>query len=82
MSKCSSDIMMIRRKINNNHLYLDEEQLILAVKNQIEYYFSKENLRTDAFLTSQMDANSSAPLSVVMKVRKKEHKQTKYITKI
>ena len=34
----------------------------------MEYYFSKENLQSDAYLTSQMDANMSVPISVVMKV--------------
>lgn len=47
-----------------------DPQLIDAVKKQIEYYFSKENLQTDAYLTSQMDAQMSVPISVVMKFAK------------
>ncbi|CAM9339551.1 unnamed protein product, partial [Ectocarpus fasciculatus] len=40
------------------------------IKKQIEYYFSKENLVHDAFLASQMDAQMSAPISVIMKFGK------------
>jgi La domain len=47
---------------------MTEEQLIDAVRKQVEYYFSKENLQSDAYLTSQMDANMSVPIAVVMKV--------------
>eukprot|EP01038_Epipyxis_sp_PR26KG_P007194 gene7194-9812_t len=46
------------------------EELIEAVRKQIEYYFSKENLQTDAYLNSQMDAQMSVPISVVMKFSK------------
>ena len=47
---------------------LNHEELIEAVRKQVEYYFSKENLQSDAFLTSQMDANMTVPIAVVMKV--------------
>lgn len=47
-----------------------EQQLIEAVRKQIEYYFSKENLQTDVFLKSQMDGQMSVPLNVVMKFAK------------
>jgi hypothetical protein len=46
-----------------------EKQLIEAVKKQVEYYFSKENLQSDPYLTSQMDAQMQVPIAVVMKVR-------------
>lgn len=46
----------------------DPEEIRALVKKQIEYYFSKENLGHDAYLTSQMDAQMSAPISVIMKV--------------
>jgi hypothetical protein len=46
-----------------------EAQLVEQVKNQVEYYFSKENLLVDPFLTSQMDAQMCVPISIVMKVR-------------
>jgi hypothetical protein len=47
---------------------MDHDQLVTAVRKQIEYYFSKENLQTDSYLISQMDANMSVPIPVVMKV--------------
>lgn len=40
------------------------------MRKQIEYYFSKENLQSDVYLTSQMDAQMSVPISVVMKFAK------------
>lgn len=46
------------------------EELVVAVRRQIEYYFSKENLQQDAYLTSHMDANMSVPISFVMKFSK------------
>jgi hypothetical protein len=46
----------------------DPEQLNEAIRKQVEYYFSKENLQSDAYLTSQMDASMSVPIAVVMKV--------------
>lgn len=51
---------------------MDSKDLIDAVRKQIEYYFSKENLQQDAYLNSQMDANMSVPISVVMKFKKLE----------
>ena len=42
--------------------------LLEKVKAQMEFYFSNENLQTDVFLMSQMDANKSVPIAVVMKV--------------
>ena len=49
-----------------------------AIKKQIEYYFSKENLGSDAFLMSQMDASMSVSIAVIMKV--KLHRQTNDLT--
>lgn len=48
---------------------LNRAQLLEAVRKQVEYYFSKENLQSDVYLTSQMDAQMTVPISVVMKVR-------------
>jgi hypothetical protein len=48
--------------------FSDPETLATAVRVQVEYYFSKENLRTDTFLQSKMDANSAVPLATVMAV--------------
>lgn len=44
--------------------------MVEAVRKQIEYYFSKENLQSDVYLTSQMDAQMSVPIPVVMKFAK------------
>lgn len=40
------------------------------MKKQIEYYFSRENLQSDTYLQSQMDAHQSVPISIVMKFAK------------
>lgn len=47
---------------------MDKAQLLEAVRKQVEYYFSKENLQSDVYLTSQMDAQMTVPIAVVMKV--------------
>lgn len=47
--------------------------LLESVKKQVEYYFSKENLSQDPFLQSQMDAQMSVPISVIMKFSKMKH---------
>lgn len=47
---------------------LTEEELIVTIRKQLEYYFSKENLQQDAYLTSQMDANMSVPVTTIMTV--------------
>lgn len=46
----------------------ETEALEDAVRKQVEYYFSKENLQTDAYLTSHMDANMTVSIAIVMKV--------------
>mmetsp|Transcript_2676 Transcript_2676/g.5653 ORF Transcript_2676/g.5653 Transcript_2676/m.5653 type:complete len:743 (+) Transcript_2676:331-2559(+) len=46
------------------------EALVEAVRKQLEYYFSRENLQSDPFLTSQMDAQMSVAFGVVMKFAK------------
>lgn len=48
----------------------DPEQLLVAVRSQIEYYFSKDNLRSDVYLLSQMDSQNSVPLATVMSFAK------------
>jgi la-related protein 4 len=50
--------------------------LIDAVRKQVEYYFSKENLTQDIYLQSQMDAQMSVPIAVVMKFSKLKHLTT------
>mmetsp|Transcript_21697 Transcript_21697/g.29870 ORF Transcript_21697/g.29870 Transcript_21697/m.29870 type:complete len:941 (-) Transcript_21697:1222-4044(-) len=44
--------------------------LLDAVRKQVEYYFSKENLASDSYLVSQMDSSMSVPISVIMKFPK------------
>lgn len=41
------------------------EQLEDAVTKQIEYYFSRQNLATDAYLVSQMDSEMWVPISTI-----------------
>ena len=48
---------------------VETEQLMDAVRKQVEYYFSKENLQSDAYLTSHMDANMTVAIATVMKVQ-------------
>lgn len=48
----------------------ETEALMDAVRNQVEFYFSKENLQSDTYLMKLMDANMSAPLSAIMKFAK------------
>jgi len=49
---------------------MDHATLLQAVRKQVEYYFSKENLQSDTFLMSQMDASNSVSIAVVMKFSK------------
>ena len=57
------------RDMNNDSSVIDQN-LIDAVRKQLEYYFSKENLQNDPYLTSQMDAQMSVPIAVVMRVNR------------
>ena len=43
--------------------------LLEAVRKQVEYYFSKENLQSDRYLVSIMDANKAVDISAIMNVR-------------
>lgn len=49
---------------------MSREERLEAVKKQVEYYFSPENLRNDPYLTSQMDAQRTVPMSVIVKFPK------------
>ena len=44
---------------------VEGEQLEDAVMKQIEYYFSRQNLATDAYLVSQMDSDMWVPISTI-----------------
>lgn len=57
-------------KVSNPSSPLDRESTLLAVRKQVEYYFSKENLLSDVYLTSQMDASNSVSIAVVMRFSK------------
>mmetsp|Transcript_8713 Transcript_8713/g.14791 ORF Transcript_8713/g.14791 Transcript_8713/m.14791 type:complete len:658 (-) Transcript_8713:2439-4412(-) len=44
----------------------DPVQLAAAVKTQVEYYFSKDNLKNDTFLMSKMDAQGTVAVSTIL----------------
>ncbi|CAG2105364.1 unnamed protein product, partial [Medioppia subpectinata] len=47
------------------YLGLDSDRLREYVRQQIEYYFSDENLQRDFFLRRKMDANGFLPISLI-----------------
>lgn len=46
-------------------LDIEGEQLEEAIIKQVDYYFSRQNLATDAYLVSQMDAEMWVPISII-----------------
>ncbi|EGT32568.1 CBN-LARP-5 protein [Caenorhabditis brenneri] len=44
---------------------LTKDDIKLQLKNQLEYYFSRENLLTDRYLKCQMDSEHFVPINVV-----------------
>jgi hypothetical protein len=42
--------------------------LLEALRRQVEFYFSKENLATDQYLVSQMNAQHFVPISTILEV--------------
>ncbi|CAM9691157.1 unnamed protein product, partial [Discosporangium mesarthrocarpum] len=44
---------------------LEGKSLLSALKMQVEFYFSRQNLQTDGFLVSQMNAQMCVPVSVI-----------------
>lgn len=55
------------RRFNNTRqfIHLDSETLKLYVLQQIEYYFSIDNLCKDLFLRSQMDTDGYVPITLI-----------------
>lgn len=49
-----------------NGVGFTRQQVVDAAKKQIEYYLSEENLTSDIFLRSKMDADGWVPLHVIM----------------
>ncbi|KAF0759411.1 Uncharacterized protein FWK35_00020226 [Aphis craccivora] len=60
------------------------EQLKQLLSNQLEYYFSRENLANDAYLLSQMDNDQYVPIWTVANFNqvKKLTKDIKLITEV
>ena len=44
---------------------LKGQELLKAVKKQIEFYLSRSNLQNDAYLVQQMDASLNVPVNVI-----------------
>ncbi len=61
-------VHQLEGQIVDESVQYSSEDHIEAVRKQIEYYFSKENLQNDPYLASQMDANKSVPLATIMRV--------------
>ncbi|XP_022915475.1 la-related protein 1B isoform X3 [Onthophagus taurus] len=51
--------------LNSSYVNLDSPTLKAHVKNQIEYYFSEENLMRDFFLRRKMDADGYLPVTLI-----------------
>eukprot|EP01117_Protostelium_nocturnum_P006583 TRINITY_DN2371_c0_g1_i1.p1 TRINITY_DN2371_c0_g1~~TRINITY_DN2371_c0_g1_i1.p1 ORF type:complete len:490 (-),score=145.19 TRINITY_DN2371_c0_g1_i1:479-1837(-) len=49
----------------HNTVPLEGKELRDALKKQVEYYFSKENLVTDRYLVSQMNSETFVPVKVI-----------------
>mmetsp|Transcript_12796 Transcript_12796/g.16686 ORF Transcript_12796/g.16686 Transcript_12796/m.16686 type:complete len:781 (-) Transcript_12796:478-2820(-) len=49
---------------------LEGKALTDAIKKQIEFYFSRQNLQNDGFLVSKMNANMEVPISVIAEFAK------------
>ncbi|KAL1493377.1 hypothetical protein ABEB36_011442 [Hypothenemus hampei] len=50
---------------SNNYLNLDEPTLKEYIRNQIEYYFSEDNLNRDFFLRRKMDSEGYLPVTLI-----------------
>lgn len=45
-------------------------ELLSALRTQLDFYFSKENLATDAFLVSNMNADRCVPIDVIIEFKR------------
>ena len=54
-------------------MHTEGEELKAAIKKQLEYYFSRENISKDAYLVSQMDSQMYVPIAVIQQVRTNEN---------
>ena len=72
MNKITIDLYIIHRDLTNlkTLIQLAEAENRLALKTQLEYYFSRENLEQDNYLVSQMDADLYVPISVIANFKK------------
>lgn len=50
---------------NNSFVQMDDETLKERIRNQIQYYFSEENLQRDFFLRRKMDQQGYLPITLV-----------------
>jgi hypothetical protein len=58
---------------------VDPVLLAAAVKAQVEYYFSKENLKNDSFLLSKMDAQGTVAVDIILEVSALAHSLTHHL---
>lgn len=70
MSDQSENKQVIESEKSGVEVPKDPVQLAAAVRAQVEYYFSKENLKGDKFLVSQMDSQNSVPISTILNFAK------------
>jgi la-related protein 1 len=52
---------------------LVEEELKKAIRGQIEYYFSEENLLRDVFIRRKMDSEGFLPISLIASFHRLQH---------
>ncbi len=48
---------------------MEEAALHQAIRKQVEYYFSRQNLSTDAYLVSQMNHDNYVPIATIVRFK-------------